>query len=100
MPAADLGRLAPGVLCMLHRGLQTGPCGTLTIERFSAPSSAREARSLRSAGQRVLAALKERTVWCGAGCSRALHAAAIPARELDTGVLSGIRPADIVVLAD
>ncbi len=73
---------------------------TLTIERFSVPSSAREARSLRSATQRVLAALEERTVWYTAGCSSALRGAPVPVRELDTGELSGIRSPDIVVLAD
>ena len=73
---------------------------TLTIERFSAPSSAREARSLRSGMQRVLAALEERTVWCTAGCSRSLRPGPVPVRELDTGELSGLRSSDIVVIAD
>ena len=77
---------------------------TLTVERVGPPSSARGARSLERTGQRALALLAERTVWCASAPAgdraRTLRSALALARELDLEELSRVRQADVVVLHD
>jgi hypothetical protein len=83
--------------------------GTLAIERFASPSTARAARSRESSSRRATAALDERTVWCACARgaprdrARALRTALVTARELELAgedELAQIVEADLVVLHD